>query len=273
MGIINVTPDSFFEDSRMMGTPAQLPSREEIADKAMQMARRGASIIDIGGYSSRSGAAEVEPGQELERVKTGVEAVRAALPDILISVDTFRSEVAEAAIGRWGADIVNDISAGCSDPAMIQTVARLKAPYIMMHMRGTPETMQQLTDYPQGVVAGVAAELRERINEATLAGIADIIVDPGIGFSKTAGQNYQLIRDLELLSSLLDDRPMLIGVSRKSMIYKSLNITPAESLHGTCALNALALERGAAIIRVHDVEAAAQVAAVTGFTLDDRPLP
>lgn len=280
MGILNVTPDSFYAGSRTLDESGTQPCDGDnaVLAKAVELIRQGADIVDVGGYSSRPGADEVPVEEELRRVLTGVKAVREAckvlekegfkLPaaGVLISVDTFRAEVAERAVGA-GADIVNDISAGLLDPAMIPTVARLRVPYIIMHMRGTPDTMSSLTDYPAGVVAGVAAELQARVNECHLAGIADLIVDPGFGFAKTAAQNYELMAGLRDLEYMLGGLPMLVGISRKSMIYKPLGLTPADSLPGTDALNALAVERGAAILRVHDVAAARQVAAVTEMIL------
>lgn len=264
MGILNVTPDSFYAGSRTLGDSAVAPTADDYAAVAAAAARllsEGADIIDIGGCSTRPGSDPVSPEAELERVLTGLRAVRELSDDVLVSVDTFRSEVAVAAVAN-GCDIVNDISAGLSDPEMIPAVARMGVPYIMMHMRGTPDSMQSMTDYPQGVVAGVAAELQERIIEATRQGVRDIIVDPGLGFAKTVNQNYELLRGLPELSRLLDCRPMLIGLSRKSMIYRPLGISPAESLPATIALDALALAAGAAIVRVHDVAPAVQTAAV-----------
>lgn len=266
MGILNVTPDSFYAASRMLDG--------DVTDKARQLIEEGADIVDVGGYSTRRGADDVSAEEELRRVLQGVKAVKEAckvleskgfrMPEagLLISVDTFRAEVAEKAV-EAGADIVNDISAGLMDREMIPTVARLKVPYIIMHTRGTPATMAQLTDYPAGVVAGVAAELQARVNECRLAGIADLIVDPGFGFAKTVEQNYELMAGLRDLDYMLGSLPMLVGISRKSMIYKLLGLTPAETLPGTDALNALAVERGAAILRVHDVAAARQVAEVS----------
>lgn len=264
MGILNVTPDSFYAGSRTLADSAVSPGAGDYASvsaAAVRLLSEGADIIDIGGCSTRPGSDPVSAETELERVLTGLKAVRELSVDVLVSVDTFRSEVAAAAVAN-GCDIVNDISAGLADPEMIPTVARLGVPYIMMHMRGTPDTMQSMTDYPQGVVAGVAAELQERIIEAARHGVRDIIVDPGLGFAKTVNQNYELLRSLPELSRLLDCRPMLIGLSRKSMIYRPLGISPAESLPATIALDTLALAAGAAIIRVHDVTPAVQTAAV-----------
>lgn len=264
MGILNVTPDSFYAGSRTLADSAVSPGAGDYASvsaAAVRLLSEGADIIDIGGCSTRPGSDPVSAETELERVLTGLRAVRELSEDVLVSVDTFRSEVAAAAVAN-GCDIVNDISAGLADPEMIPTVARLGVPFIMMHMRGTPDTMQSMTDYPQGVVAGVAAELQERIIEAARHGVRDIIVDPGLGFAKTVNQNYELLRSLPELSRLLDYRPMLIGLSRKSMIYRPLGISPAESLPATIALDTLALAAGAAIIRVHDVAPAVQTAAV-----------
>lgn len=253
MGILNVTPDSFYDGSRTYC------NAEAVEKRVRQMLQEGVDIIDIGGCSTRPDAPTVEESQELERVRLGCEIVRQLSPEILISVDTFRAAVAEKAVGEWGADIVNDISAGLLDPNMIPTVAKLKAPYIMMHTRGTPQEMTSLTSYPRGVTVGVAEGLHARIVEATQAGISDIIIDPGFGFAKTPEQNYELMRELEELHRLLDMRPMLVGISRKSMIYKPLQITPSESLPATDALNFYSLTKGAAIMRVHDVAAARQV--------------
>jgi dihydropteroate synthase len=264
MGILNVTPDSFFSGSRTLGNAdaASVGNYDTVKQKAAQLLSEGADIIDIGGCSTRPGSDSVSEEQELERVKLGVSVVRELSKDVLISIDTFRSEVARKAVEEFGADIINDISGGLLDEKMLTVVAELGVPYILMHMRGTPDTMNSLTDYPDGVIAGVAAEMRERIVAATQAGIGDIILDPGLGFAKTVDQNYELLTKLPQLQALLDNRPILIGLSRKSMIYKPLNITPADSLPATIALDVIALERGAAIIRVHDVAPAVQSVAV-----------
>lgn len=262
MGILNVTPDSFFGGSRTLaGADINAPVKANgnaVEAMAAKLIAEGADMIDVGGCSTRPGADVVSLDEELSRVKLGVETVRRLSPDMPISVDTFRAEVAQRAVEEWGADIINDIASGLMDKDMIPTVAKLGVPYIMMHMRGTPDTMSTLTDYPNGVVCGVASELKERIDEALMAGIGDIILDPGFGFAKTIEQNYQLMAGLNELSLLLDNRPMLVGISRKSMIYKPLRITPDEALPATTALNAVALERGAAILRVHDVAACRQ---------------
>jgi dihydropteroate synthase len=263
MGILNVTPDSFYSGSRTLKSAdaAETLNRPAVEAMAQRLLAEGADIIDIGGCSTRPGSDSVSELQEMERVHLGISVVRELSAEVMISVDTFRSTVAARSI-EWGADIINDISAGLMDEQMIPTVAQLGVPYIMMHTRGTPDTMGSLTDYPDGVVVGVASELREQVVKASLAGIGDIIIDPGLGFAKTAAQNYELLAGTRELQMLLDNRPILIGLSRKSMIYKPLGITPADSLPGTIALNAIALELGAAIIRVHDVAPARQTVAV-----------
>lgn len=253
MGILNVTPDSFYDGSR---TP--LTDRDALRRRVDMMLTEGADMIDVGGYSTRPGAAEVPVQEEIDRVMAGVETVREFDPEIPVSVDTFRAAVAQATVAPGLADIVNDVSGGLLDDSMFETVAALKTPYILMHMRGTPATMQSLTDYPDGVVNGVTVELRRALDRLDELGVADVIIDPGFGFSKTAPQNYELFGHLDYLGRMLGDLPLLVGVSRKSMIYKPLNLTPAQSLPGTIALNTMALERGAAILRVHDVGAAVQ---------------
>lgn len=253
MGILNVTPDSFYDGSR---TP--LADRDALRRRVDMMLTEGADMIDVGGYSTRPGAAEVPVQEEIDRVMAGVETVREFDPEIPVSVDTFRATVAKATVAPGLADIVNDVSGGLLDDSMFETVAALKAPYILMHMRGTPATMQSLTDYPDGVVTGVTVELRRALDRLDELGVADVIIDPGFGFSKTAPQNYELFGHLDYVGRMLGDLPLLVGISRKSMIYKPLNLTPAQSLPGTIALNTMALERGAAILRVHDVGAAVQ---------------
>ncbi len=253
MGILNVTPDSFYDGSR---TP--LTDRDALKRRVDMMLTEGADMIDVGGYSTRPGAAEVPVQEEIDRVMAGVETVREFDPEIPVSVDTFRAGVAKATVAPGLADIVNDVSGGLLDDSMFETVAALKAPYILMHMRGNPATMQSLTDYPDGVVTGVTVELRRALDRLDELGVADVIIDPGFGFSKTAPQNYELFGHLDYVGQMLGDLPMLVGISRKSMIYRPLNLTPAQSLPGTIALNTMALERGAAILRVHDVGAAVQ---------------
>lgn len=249
MGILNVTPDSFYAGSRVTGTV-------ELHRRVERMLAQGADIIDVGGYSSRPGADDVSPEEEMARVRRGVEAIRRVSADIPVSVDTFRADVARHAVLDWGADIVNDISGGAIDSGMFPTVAELKVPYVLMHMRGTPATMQTMTDY-EDVTADVVAELSGLMHQLELAGVADIIIDPGFGFAKTLDQNYELMRHLPQMAQLLG-KPVLVGISRKSMITKLLSVTADEALPGTVALNTFALLNGASILRVHDVEAAVQ---------------
>ncbi|MDO5396092.1 MAG: dihydropteroate synthase [Bacteroidales bacterium] len=246
MGILNVTPDSFYAESRAF-------TDEEIARRVRQLIAHGADIIDVGAYSSRPGAADVSAAEEKDRLKRGMEILRSIAPQAIVSVDTFRAEVARIAVAELGCDIVNDISGGNLDPEMMETVAALRCPYILMHMRGTPTDMQEFTDY-EDVTADVLSELGDRLQQLAFLGVEDIIVDPGFGFSKTMEQNYRLMHDLNLFG--IFHRPILVGVSRKSMITRKLGITTADALPATTALNTLALDRGADILRVHDVEAA-----------------
>ena len=249
MAILNVTPDSFFAGSRMPDAPhVERRVREAVAE--------GASIIDVGGYSSRSGADEVSPGEEWRRVKLGVGAVRRLAPGMAVSVDTFRSEVAARAIERFGPLIINDISAGELDPAMPAVAAKYGVPYIAMHMKGDPKTMQSLTDYKRDITAEVVAYFEARVAALLAAGIAreQLVLDPGFGFAKTTEQNYELLAGLHRLCAL--GYPVLAGLSRKSMIYRVLGVTPAQSLAGTVALGWECLRQGAAILRVHDVREA-----------------
>ena len=249
MAILNVTPDSFFAGSRMPDAPhVERRVREAVAE--------GASIIDVGGYSSRPGADEVSPGEEWRRVKLGVGAVRRLAPGMAVSVDTFRSEVAARAIERFGPLIINDISAGELDPAMPAVAAEYGVPYIAMHMKGDPKTMQSLTDYKRDITAEVVAYFEARVAALLAAGIAreHLVLDPGFGFAKTTEQNYELLAGLHRLCAL--GYPVLAGLSRKSMIYRVLGVTPAQSLAGTVALGWECLRQGAAILRVHDVREA-----------------
>ena len=249
MAILNVTPDSFFAGSRMPDAPhVERRVREAVAE--------GASIINVGGYSSRPGADEVPPGEEWRRVELGVEAVRRLAPGMAVSVDTFRSEVAARAIERFGPLIINDISAGELDPAMPAVAAKYGVPYIAMHMKGDPKTMQSLTDYKRDITAEVVAYFEARVAALLAAGIAreHLVLDPGFGFAKTTEQNYELLAGLHRLCAL--GYPVLAGLSRKSMIYRVLGVTPAQSLAGTVALGWECLRQGAAILRVHDVREA-----------------
>ena len=256
MGILNVTPDSFFTDSRSFDADA-------ISHRVATMVAEGADMIDIGAYSSRSGAGEVSVTEEMQRLERGMAIVRKIAPSILVSVDTFRADVARYAVESLGVDMVNDISAGLLDDNMVATVAQLKVPYIAMHMRGTPTTMSKMTQY-DNVVADVMRELSQRINEFTLAGINDIIIDPGFGFAKTTEQNYELLQNLELFHEL--GYPLLVGVSRKSMIYRALGVTPDDALNGTTVVNTIALQAGASILRVHDVKQAVEAVKIMMLT-------
>jgi dihydropteroate synthase len=237
------------------------------------MLTEGADMLDIGAYSSRPGADDVSSDMELERLSLGMDALtEAAGRDIPVSVDTFRADVAKETVTNLSCDIINDISGGSLDPQMWSTVAELGVPYILMHMRGTPATMQSMTDYSAwngDVTSGVIAELSHKVTALRHMGVADIIIDPGFGFSKTVEQNYRLINSMEHIADLFH-APLLVGISRKSMIYKPLGITPAEALNGTTALHVIALMHGAAILRVHDVKAARE--ALTVFELAEQNL-
>ena len=247
---MSVTPDSFYAGSRTR-TP------ETIERRILEAVGEGATILDIGGYSSRPGAAEVPVEEEWARVKAGVGAARRLAPDAVVSVDTFRSEVARRVLDAVGPVIINDISAGELDPQMLDVVARYGAPYIAMHMKGDPQTMQSLTEYRRDITTEVVFYFRERVERFLAAGIRRerIILDPGFGFAKTVDQNYELLSGLHRLCEL--GFPVLAGHSRKSMIYKALDTTPEESLAGTVALGWECLRQGARILRVHDVREAA----------------
>lgn len=249
MGILNVTPDSFFSGSRAM-------SAYDIERRVETMLTQGVDIIDIGACSTRPGAEPVADDEETARLSSGMEIVRRLAPDIPVSVDTFRASVARRAVTTMGCDIVNDVSGGTLDDNMVATVADLHCPYILMHMRGTPATMQTLTEYGDDVTATVISELQRQVRRFEQAGVADIIIDPGFGFAKTVDQNYAVMAGLRRFA--IFGRPVLVGVSRKSMITKVLSIRADEALEATTALNAYALDRGADILRVHDVAAARQ---------------
>lgn len=248
MGILNVTPDSFFAESRTSDD-------EQIAARVKQMMDEGADMIDIGGYSSRPGADDVSPQEEMERLRRGLRIVRKLYPDVPISVDTFRADVARMCIEEEGADLINDIAAGMMDRQMFKTVARLGVPYIMMHMQGTPETMQ-LDPHYNNLRREVMLYFAERIDRLCQMGAKDIIIDPGFGFGKTVEHNYELMNHLEDFSVF--NLPILVGISRKSMIYKLIGGTPQTSLNGTTVLNTITLTKGAHILRVHDVKQAVE---------------
>ncbi|NGM60564.1 dihydropteroate synthase [Sphingobacterium sp. SGG-5] len=248
MGILNVTPDSFYDGG-------QHNTVDQAFLHAQQLVDEGADIIDIGAYSSRPGATNITAQEEIDRSVPVIEQLSNEFPNVILSIDTFRADVAKACI-HAGAHIINDISGGNLDENMFATVAELQVPYILMHMRGTPETMQQHTDYTD-VVTDVATELGERIAKLRALGVKDVILDPGFGFAKTVEQNYELLLRTDELHYF--GLPLLGGISRKSMIYKKLGITPEEALNGTVALNTLLLERGVQILRVHDVKEAKQL--------------
>mgnify|MGYP005858605495 FL=1 len=248
MGILNVTPDSFYAESRTS-------DEEHIAARVQQLMDDGADMIDIGGYSSRSGADDVSPEEEMNRLRRGLRVVRRLYPEVPISVDTFRADVARMCVEEEGADIINDISGGMMDRQMFRTVARLGVPYILMHMQGTPDTMQQAPHY-DNLRREVMLYFAERIDRLCQMGAKDIIVDPGFGFGKTLEHNYELFHHLDDFN--LFNLPLLVGISRKSMIYKLLGGTPQTSLNGTTVLNTIALMKGVHILRVHDVKEAVE---------------
>ncbi len=249
MGILNVTPDSFYAESRMK-------TEEAIRRRVRQIVEEGGSMIDVGAYSSRPGADDVSADEEMARLKRGMKIVREEAPEIPVSVDTFRADVAKMCIEELGADIINDISGGELDKEMFHTVAKLGVPYILMHMKGTPQTMQEAPHYDD-LIKEVMLYFSEKIQQLRDLGQKDIILDPGYGFAKTLDHNYELLVHQEMLS--IFELPLLVGVSRKSMIYKLLGCTPDEALNGTTALNTIALQKGASILRVHDVKEAVEV--------------
>jgi len=248
MGIINVTPDSFYEGSRFM-------EDDEIIRVASKMIEDGADILDVGGYSSRPGAENITAEEERTRVIKAVKLINRELPEAIISIDSFRSEIVLEAVTECGAGIINDISGGESDPNMFSVVERLRVPYIMMHMQGVPGTMQKNPVYDD-VVADILRWFGDRIFRLQSMGVSDIIIDPGFGFGKTTAHNFEMLRHLGDFS--IAGLPVLVGVSRKSMIWKTLEITPGEALNGTSVLNTVALLNGADILRVHDVKEAVQ---------------
>ncbi|GHT33922.1 dihydropteroate synthase [Bacteroidia bacterium] len=254
MGILNITPDSFYAGSRKQ-TEVAIHSRIEA------ILSEGAGIIDIGGYSSRPGAAEVSPLEERQRLALALKIIQADYPEAIVSIDTFRADVARFAVEEYGADIINDIAGGELDTDMFRTIVSLKVPYILMHMRGTPQAMQQLTAYDNMIVE-MRKYFADKIYELESLGVNDIILDPGFGFSKTLDQNYELMARLKEFA--IFNLPLLVGISRKSMIYKLLDSTPGDSLNGTSVLNTLALLNGGDILRVHDVKAAVEAVRIVG---------
>ncbi|GMQ31005.1 dihydropteroate synthase [Algoriphagus confluentis] len=246
MGILNLTPDSFFEGSRVS------MERDHILAKAGQMISEGADILDLGGYSTRPGAADISSAEEMSRVIPAIQWIKEAFPEALISLDTFRSQVARIGV-EAGADLINDVSAGSLDPEILSVVAQSGIPYIAMHMRGTPQTMKGLSDYSE-LIPDILYYFAEKVDLFKKLGIKDVILDPGFGFAKTPEQGFQLLRNLSQFRSL--GLPILAGISRKSMIYKTLEITASEALNGTTALHMAALMQGVNILRVHDVKEA-----------------
>lgn len=248
MGVLNVTPDSFYDGG-------QYTSEDVILQQAEKMISEGADIIDVGGYSSRPDADDIPPDEERGRIEKAISLILKNFPDTIISIDTFRSAVAEAAVDA-GASIINDISAGDLDPRMFETVARLRVPFIAMHMRGTPKTMKSETQY-NNLVKELIEHLQQRIARLRELEVKDVIVDPGFGFAKNVAQNFTLLHNLEKFSIL--GRPLLVGLSRKSFVWKTLQTDPAGALNGTTAVNMVALLKGADILRVHDVKEAKEV--------------
>jgi dihydropteroate synthase len=245
MGILNVTPDSFFDGGRYT-------SEKQILLRVEQMLQEGARMIDLGGASSRPRAPQISSQQEVERVMPALKAIRKEFPQLFISVDTFRSELARISV-QEGADLINDISGGSLDEAMFTTIAELKVPYIMMHMKGNPQTMTQHAEY-QNLIKEIIDYFQAKIDTLHQLGVKDIIIDPGFGFAKTREHNFQLLNRLDLLKIL--EKPTLVGLSRKSMIWKTLEISADDALNGTTVLNTIALIKGASILRVHDVKQA-----------------
>lgn len=248
MGILNVTPDSFYDGGKFREKPDALRQVEK-------MLMEGATFIDVGGYSSRPGALDVPPEEEQQRVLPVIRAIAKEFPACLISIDTFRSEIAKAAISE-GACMVNDVSGGEADKAMVTVVAALRVPYILMHTRGTPQTMAGLTGY-NNLISDAAYFFSQKIHALQEAGVHDIVIDPGFGFAKTVQQNFELLQHLDYFNIL--DRPLLVGLSRKSMIWKTLAISPEQALNGSTALHTVAILKGASILRVHDVAEATQI--------------
>lgn len=249
MGVINITPDSFYEGSRAT-------EEKEILKAAAGIIEDGADIIDIGGYSSRPGAADVPPEEEKKRVLTAICLINKEFPEIIISIDTFRSEIAREAVSECGAHMINDISGGEADSNMFDVIQQLNVPYIIMHMQGMPENMQDNPVYSD-VVADILVWFSSKIDRLQSAGVKDIIIDPGFGFGKTIRHNFEILHRLGDFS--ISGLPLLVGMSRKSMIWKTLGVSPEEALNGTTVLNTIALMKGADILRVHDVKEAVQV--------------
>jgi dihydropteroate synthase len=243
MGILNVTPDSFYDGG-------SYADEKKVVERAGEIINQGGTVIDIGGYSTRPGANDISETEEIERIIPAVRAVIKAFPEVIISIDTFRSEVAKRAVNE-GASMVNDISGGELDKEMFRTIGDLKVPYILMHMKGTPQNMTKFASY-ENLMVEIVDYFRKKITKLNELGIYEILIDPGFGFAKTREHNFELLKNLNYLKIL--KMPILVGLSRKSMIYKTLNLDPESALNGTTVLNTIALMNGAGMIRVHDVK-------------------
>jgi dihydropteroate synthase len=259
MGILNVTPDSFYDGG-------QYTAVEKLVQRAGQMLSEGATFIDVGGYSTRPHSTDISEEEELARIIPAIQAILQAFPQAYLSIDTFRANVAQQAVAA-GACLVNDISGGSLDPHMFETVSQLNVPYVLMHMRGTPQTMATLANY-QNVVLEVLDELQKKVFQLRQLGQKDILLDVGFGFAKTREQNYEMLKNLNYFEIL--NLPLLVGVSRKSMVYKTLGITAAEALNGTTVLHTLALTKGASVLRVHDVKEAVEAVTLYGMMTHHR---
>jgi dihydropteroate synthase len=256
MGILNVTPDSFYDGGRF-------DSEVSILDQAEKMIGEGATFIDVGGYSTRPGADDISVEEETRRAVSAIKVIIKKFPTTIVSIDTFRSEVARVAMEE-GASIINDISGGEQDPAMLDIASKYQAPYILMHMRGTPKTMTQLSTY-ENLIKDVTDYFHAKVTQLQTHGIKDIMLDPGFGFAKTVQQNFQLLNSLDYFKIL--NKPLLVGISRKSMIWRTLSTTPDHALNGTTSLNTIALLKGASILRVHDVKEAAEAISMVSSTV------
>jgi len=261
MGIVNITDDSFYAGSRVLDEDA-------LTQRLSQMFVDGADIIDIGACSTRPGSHAVDEGEELQRLEIALRIAHQVVPQAMLSVDTYRAQVARTCVEQWGADIVNDISGGTLDDAMFDTIATLHCPYVLTHMRGTPATMQGFTNY-NDVSADVLEWLARKLDELRCRGVSDVLIDPGFGFAKTTAQNYDLLRHLEAFHSL--DAPLLVGMSRKRMVCEPLGITADQALNGTTVVNTVALLAGAQVLRVHDVSAACEARTLVGQLLGCMP--
>ena len=257
MGILNITPDSFYSDSRKQ-------TEESIRLQVRKIVDEGGDMIDLGAYSSRPGANDVPVQEEMERLRRGMKVLREEAPDMPVSIDTFRADVAKMCVEELGAGIINDISGGELDSNMFPTIAKLGVPYVLMHMKGTPQNMQQEAHY-KDLMKEIMLYFAEKVQRLRDLGQKDIILDPGYGFAKTINHNYELLQHQEMLK--IFELPILVGLSRKSMVYKLLGTTPDQALNGTSVLHTLALQKGANILRVHDVKACAEVIKIVQKTL------